>query len=345
MSIFLQKPDRSKTLARIRSETGFKWQVKEKKHNQIMRELVRKKKETAKKKGLERRINLKLPNNAPCWCKSGKKYKHCHAAFDKKLDSLKKQKEIVPDHSLIKTEEDLHWIREAGKINNAVLDEVARQIHAGMTTNDIDKIVYDKTVELGGTPAPLGYEGFPKSVCTSINDAVCHGIPDDTVLKDGDIVNVDCTTIYHDHYADASRMFCIGEVSKEAQKLVDVTKECLEAGLAAVKPWGHLGDIGAAIQKIAHANGFSVVTDYTGHGVGNDFHEAPYVNHVGTAGKGMILAPGMVFTIEPMINQGKSSLYIDSDNNWTSYTSDGKLSAQWEHTIIVNDDGIEIAAW
>lgn len=286
-----------------------------------------------------------ISRNDPCWCGSGKKYKKCHEAFDRKIDELKKAGEKVPRKKLIKNEEDLKWIREAAKINNGALDLVAEKIHAGMTTEEVDKLVYDYTVAHGGIPACLGYEGFPKSCCTSINDAICHGIPDDTVLEDGDIVNVDCTTIVNDHYADASRMFCIGEVSENAKKLVDVTKECLEAGLAAVKPWGHLGDIGAAIQEIAHKNGYSVVTDFCGHGVGNDFHEDPYVHHVGIKGTGMILAPGMVFTIEPMINEGVASLFIDADNDWTSYTDDGKLSAQWENTLAVTEDGIEIIAW
>lgn len=286
-----------------------------------------------------------LSKNAPCWCGSGKKYKHCHEDFDKKLAVLKAQHKKVPTHEMIKSEEDLKWIREAARINNGALDLVAANIKAGMTTNEIDQMVHDYTIEQGGIPAPLNYEGFPKSCCTSINDQICHGIPDDTVLKDGDIINVDCTTIYNGHYADASRMFCIGEVSDKAKKLVDVTKECLEAGLAAVKPWGHLGDVGAAITEVAHKNGYSVVVDYCGHGVGNGFHEDPIVPHVGRKGTGIILAPGMVFTIEPMINEGRPNLFIDADNGWTSYTSDGKLSAQWEHTLAVTDKGIEIIAW
>lgn len=285
---------------------------------------------------------MNLSRNDLCWCGSQKKYKKCHEEFDRKMEKLRLERKILPPRKLIKNEEDMKWIREAGKINTGALDLVAEKIHPGMTTNEINDLVHNYTIEHGGIPAPLGYEGFPKSCCTSINDEICHGIPDDTVLQEGDIVNVDCTTIYHGHYADASRMFCIGEVSPNAKKLVDVTKQCLEAGIAAVRPWGHLGDIGAAIQKIAHENGYSVVTDYCGHGVGNDFHEAPYVHHVGVAGTGIVLAPGMVFTIEPMINEGVASLFIDADNNWTSYTDDGKLSAQWEKTLIVHEDGVEI---
>ncbi len=283
-----------------------------------------------------------IQRNDPCWCGSGKKYKKCHENFDRKLTALKLRGKQVPPHRLIKNEEDLKWIREAGKINTAILDLVGEKIHAGMTTDEIDQLVYNYTIEHGATPAPLGYEGYPKSCCTSINDQICHGIPDDTVLKEGDIVNVDCTTIYHGHYADASRMYCIGEVAPNAKKLVDVTKECLEAGIAAVQPWGNVGDIGAAIQTIAHENGYSVVTDFCGHGVGNGFHEDPYIHHVGRKGTGMVLAPGMVFTIEPMINEGVPSLFIDADNDWTSYTDDGKLSAQWEKTLLVTEDGVEI---
>lgn len=285
-----------------------------------------------------------LTRNDPCWCGSGKKYKKCHEEFDRHLHQLKKEGKRIPTHKMIKNEEDIHWIREAAKINNAVLDLVGEKIHIGMTTDEIDQLVHDYTVEHGGIPACLGYEGFPKSCCTSVNDQICHGIPDDYVLQDGDIINVDCTTIVNDHYADASRMYCLGNVAPNAQKLVDVTKQCLEAGIAAVKPWGHLGDIGAAIQEIAHANGYSVVVDFCGHGVGNAFHEDPMVPHVGRKGTGVVLAPGMVFTIEPMINEGVASLFIDADNDWTSYTDDGKLSAQWENTILVTEDGIEIIA-
>ena len=181
------------------------------------------------------------------------------------------------------------------------------------------------------------------NVCTSINNEICHGIPSkDIVLKSGDIINVDVSTIYKGFYSDASRMFCIGEVSEEAKRLVEVTKECLEKGIATIKPWSHLGDIGAAIEKHAHANGYSVVVDFVGHGVGLEFHEEPVVPHYGKENTGVLLAPGMIFTVEPMINQGSAELYVDRKNNWTSYTRDGKLSAQWEHMILVTEDGFEI---
>ena len=284
--------------------------------------------------------------NAPCWCGSKKKYKHCHEEWDNTVNVLRLQGQIVPEHHLIKSPDDIKWIKKAAVINNGILDELEHMIHPGMTTLEIDQFVYDYTTSHGGIPADLGYEGYPKSVCTSVNNEICHGIPSDkVVLKEGDIVNVDCTTIFHRHYADASRMYCVGKVDPEAQRLVDVTKECLEVGKAAVRPWGHVGDIGAAIQEHAHKNGYTVVREFCGHGVGNGFHEDPYVMHYGIAGTGMVLAPGMVFTIEPMINQGKASLFVDEKNGWTAYTSDGKLSAQWENTLLVTEHGIEVLAW
>lgn len=288
---------------------------------------------------------MKLNRNDECWCGSKVKYKKCHMQFDEKLNKLKEMGYEVPSHKIIKTKEQIEKIKESAKINDAVLDEVAKQIKVGMTTEDINKIVHEFTIAQGAVPAPLNYGGFPKSVCTSINDEICHGIPsEDIVLKDGDIINVDVSTIYNGYYSDASRMFMIGNVSEEAKRLVEVTKECVYKGIEAVKPWGHLGDVGYAIQQHAQANGYSVVEDFGGHGIGLQFHEDPFVYHYGNANEGMILVPGMVFTIEPMINQGTCDLYIDAENEWTSYTEDGKLSAQWEHMVLVTEDGIEILA-
>ena len=288
---------------------------------------------------------MNLNRNDDCWCKSGKKYKKCHMEFDNKLNELKKLGYEVPTHDIIKNKEQIEKIKESAKINNAVLDEVEKNIKAGMTTEDINKIVHDYTISQGAIPAPLGYGGFPKSVCTSINSEICHGIPsEDIVLKDGDIINVDVSTIYNGYYSDASRMFMIGNVSENAKRLVEVTKECLEEGMKAVKPWGHIGDIGAAIQEHAEKNGYSVVRDFGGHGVGLKFHEDPFVYHYGDAGEGMVLVPGMIFTIEPMINEGGYDLYIDAENEWTAYTDDGSLSAQWEHMILITEEGIEILA-
>lgn len=281
--------------------------------------------------------------NDKCWGGSGLKYKKCHMDFDEKYNEMAAKGHIMPPKSLIKNKEQIEAIKESGKINTGVLDEVAKHIKAGMSTADIDKIVYDYTIAHGATPAPLGYGGFPKSVCTSINSEVCHGIPDENIiLKEGDIVNVDVSTIKDGYFSDASRMFKIGKVSEAADKITDVAKECLEAGIKAVKPWGHLGDIGAAVQELAEKNGYSVVRAFGGHGIGLEFHEDPFVAHVGKKGQGMVLVPGMIFTIEPMINEGEYDVYVDDVNEWTVYTADDSLSAQWEHQILVTEDGIEI---
>lgn len=278
-----------------------------------------------------------------CWCKSGKNYDECHKKLDLKLEELKSKGEIVPAHKLIKNEKQIEGIRKACEINTKVLDKVAENIKAGMTTEDIDKIVYDETIRLGAIPACLGYEGFPKSVCTSVNDVVCHGIPSDKVmLKEGDIVNVDCTTIVDDYFGDASRMFEIGKVSKRAHKLVTVTKEALDLAVEKIKPFSHLGDIGYYISKYVEERGFSVVKEFGGHGVGLKMHEDPFVAHFGNLGEGMVLVPGMIFTIEPMINEGDSEICIDEEDGWTIYTWDNSLSAQWEYTLLMTENGLEI---
>lgn len=286
---------------------------------------------------------MKIGRNDPCWCGSHKKYKSCHIAFDEKIESYAQNGVLVPSHTIIKTPAQIEGIRESGKINTAILDMISEKIHEGMSTEEINTLVHEFTISHNAIPATLHYNGFPKSVCTSINNEVCHGIPDpNRILKNGDIVNVDVTTIYNGYYADASRMFCIGEISPAAKKLVDVTKECLELGLKAVKPWGFLGDIGAVIQEHATKNGYSVVENIGGHGVGLLFHEEPYVCHIGKPNTGMLLVPGMVFTIEPMINAGTDGVYQDAENGWTIYTDDGSLSAQWEYTITVTEDGAEV---
>lgn len=278
-----------------------------------------------------------------CWCGSEKLYADCHLAFDQKLEALRKQGNIVPPKKLIKNEKQIEGIKEAGRINSLILDKVAAEIKAGMSTEEIDKIVHEETLRLGGRPAPLGYCGFPKSVCTSVNSVVCHGIPNKKqILKDGDIVNVDCTTEVNGYYGDASRMFIIGAASEEAEKLVRVTKECLDHAVAKIKPYCHVGDIGHFVNKMARANGFSVVKELGGHGVGLAMHEDPFVNHTAKLGTGMILTPGMVFTIEPMINSGKAAVYIDAIDGWTVRTQDGSLSAQWEYTLLMTETGVEI---
>lgn len=263
-----------------------------------------------------------------------------------RMEYLRKKHKDVIDDEWIKRPSQIEGIRKAGEINTGVLDEVGELIHEGMSTQDIDDIVSKYTAEHGGICAPLNYEGFPKSVCTSINGEVCHGIPArHRKLRNGDIINVDCTTILDGYYADASRMFMIGNVSEERRRLVEETKKCLEIGIQAAQPWAHVGDIGYAIAKYAHSKGYSVVRELGGHGVGIDFHEDPFVAHVGSKGKGMVLVPGMIITIEPMINAGKAAVEIDPYNNWTIYTRDGSDSAQWEHTILITEDGNEILTY
>ena len=266
--------------------------------------------------------------------------------LDKRMLYLQEHGHLVPTRELIKTPEQIEGIRRSGVVNTGVLDLVAQEIKEGMSTAAIDKLVYEYTKDHGAIPAPLNYEGFPKSVCTSINEVVCHGIPSEKeILRDGDIINVDVSTILDGYYSDASRMFMIGNVSPEKRRLVEVTKECLQIGMEAAKPFGYVGDIGHAIQKHAEKNGYSVVRDLCGHGVGLEFHEEPEVCHFGRKGTGMVLVPGMVFTIEPMINMGRYQVYIDADDNWTVLTDDGLSSAQWEHTFVMTDSGLEILTY
>ena len=263
--------------------------------------------------------------------------------LDKKILYIQNKGHLVPTRKLIKTPEQIEGIRRSSVINTGVLDLIQKEIKEGMSTAVIDKLVYDYTVGHGAIPAPLNYEGFPKSVCTSINEVVCHGIPSEKeILRDGDIINVDVSTILDGYYSDASRMFMIGNVSPKKQKLVQVAKECLEIGIKAAKPFGFVGDIGNAIQKHAEKNGFSVVRDLCGHGVGLEFHEEPFVSYVTPKGSEMVLVPGMMFTIEPMINQGSPEFYVDEDNGWTVYTDDDGLSAQIEYMVLIKEDGVEV---
>ena len=266
--------------------------------------------------------------------------------MDKKILFYQNKGHLVPTRELIKTPEQIEGIRKSGIVNTGVLDLVASEIHAGMSTADIDKLVYDYTIAHNAIPACLGYEGFPKSCCVSINEVVCHGIPNECeILEEGDIVNVDCTTILGGYYADASRMFIIGQTTPEKEKLVRVAKECLEIGMQTAKPYSFVGDLGNAIAKHAHKNGFSVVRDLCGHGVGLQFHEEPNVEHYGKKGTGMLLVPGMVFTIEPMINMGTWEVFIDEEDGWTVVTEDELPSAQWEHTFVMTDHGLEILTY
>ena len=268
--------------------------------------------------------------------------------LDKRVLYWENKGREVPTRDLIKTPEQIEGIRKSGLLNTAVLDEVARNIHEGMSTLEIDEIVYNYTTQHGGIPAPLNYEGFPKSVCTSINEVVCHGIPKATdVLREGDIINVDCTTILDGYYADASRMFIIGKTTPEKEQLVRVAKECLEIGAEAATPYCFVGDIGNAIQKHAKKYHYGIVRDLCGHGVGNAFHEEPEVVHYGKKGTGMLIVPGMVFTIEPMVNMGTWRGFIDSDDpyGWEVISEDELPSAQWEHTFLMTEHGVEILTY
>ena len=242
----------------------------------------------------------------------------------------------------IKTADEIDKMRVAGRLAAEVLEMVAPYVQPGVTTEELDQICHRYIVEVQqAIPAPLNYHGFPKSICTSVNHVVCHGIPGDRRLKNGDIVNVDITVIKDGFHGDTSQMFVVGETSLKARRLVDTAYECLLVGLALVKPGARLGDIGAAIQTLAESRNFSVVREYCGHGIGRIFHEEPQVLHYGTAGTGVELHAGMTFTIEPMVNAGKRHVKLLGDN-WTVVTKDRGLSAQWEHTVLVTDSGHEV---
>ncbi len=265
--------------------------------------------------------------------------------FDKKIMHLENQGVLVPTRQLVKTPEQIEGIRRSGVVNTGVLDLIEKEIHEGMSTLEIDKLCREYCEAHGAIPACLNYEGFPMSVCTSINEVVCHGIPKATdILEEGDIINVDFTTILDGYYADASRMFIIGKTTPEKKQLVEVTKECLEIGMEAAKPWGFVGEIGKAIEKHAKKYHYGVVRDLCGHGVGLKFHEEPEVCHFAQKHPGMLLVPGMVFTIEPMINMGTWEVFIDADDpyGWEVITEDEKPSAQWEHTLLMTEHGVEI---
>lgn len=280
-----------------------------------------------------------------CWCNSGKSYKNCHMTFDLKVESqAKKLNALVPTRRMIKTEKDIEGIKKAAAINNGLLDMVEERIKEGISTLEIDNWCVEYLKEHHAHSADFNYQGYPKSICTSINDVICHGIPNEKdILKNGDIINVDVTTEYKGYYADASRMFMIGQVSLEAERLVLATKECLNIGMAQIKPFeSQVRDIGIAIEKYAHSMGYSVVEEYCGHGVGYKMHEDPFVLHYANYNPSYLLVPGMVITIEPMINEGVKGIRFKEGDTWSSYTKDGKLSSQWEHTILVTEDGYEI---
>jgi len=282
----------------------------------------------------------KIGRNALCPCGSGLKYKRCcgsrGVSNSKDVASLYARKYNIR----LKKEADVEAIRKAGKLVMETLDMVEERIEPGLVTEEINTLVHKFTVKNNATPAPLNYRGFPKSVCVSVNEVICHGIPGPYALKDGDIVNVDVTTIIDGYYADANKSFWVGTPSPDARKIVDVARESLKRAIAMVKPGNTIGDIGWAIQTYAEDNGCSVVREFVGHGVGFDFHESPQIPHFGRRGQGIEMVPGMVFTIEPMINLGDHSLRILRDD-WTAVTRDGSLSAQFEQTLLVTENGCD----
>ncbi|WP_373501894.1 type I methionyl aminopeptidase [Desulfococcus sp.] len=281
----------------------------------------------------------KVGRNDPCPCGSGLKYKQC--CLGKKepeagdlRESYWKQYKIR-----LKAPGDIEAIERAGRLVVETLDLAERAIRPGMETEEINTLVHEFTLKHGARPAPLHYRGYPKSVCVSVNEVICHGIPGKRVLNEGDIVNVDVTSILDGYYADANKTYFVGTPGEDARKIVRVARECLLRGIAMVAPGNTLGDIGWAIQEYAEGHGCSVVREFVGHGVGFDFHEAPQIPHYGRRGEGVALVPGMVFTIEPMINLGRKELRVLSDQ-WTAVTRDGSLSAQFEQTVLVTETGV-----
>jgi methionyl aminopeptidase len=285
---------------------------------------------------------MKIGRNDPCPCGSGKKYKKCCMGKENSVKNADVKEDYIKKYNIkLKEKSDVEAIKVAGRLAVKTLEIVEPYIKAGVKTDDINTLVHEFTVRNGAIPAPLNYRGYPKSVCISVNEVVCHGIPDSRVLKEGDIVNVDVTPVLKGYYADASKTFFVGQPSSDAKKIVSVARESLKAGRAMVRPGRKIGDIGWAIQTYAESHGCSVVREFVGHGVGFDFHEAPQIPHYGAKGKGITLVPGMVFTIEPMINLGKRELHI-LDDGWTAVTDDGSLSAQFEQTYHVTEYGFEV---
>jgi len=299
-----------------------------------------------------------IERNDPCWCGSGKKYKKCHLASDEERRSPSRVR--VPSRASsggrgaaskkykAKTPEQIDGMRRSGEFNGRLMDYIRPHVLAGIATDELNTLIHNYTVDHGHVPACLGYKGsrcsFPKSCCISRNDVVCHGIPSpDERIVEGDIVNVDLTTIVGGFHGDSSETFMIGDVSKDARRLVDVAAKALIIGIDAVKPGVHIRAIGDAIEPFVNANGCSVVQQYTGHGIGLKFHEAFSVyHHIEPRGEDVIMMPGMTFTIEPMINLGGYEVTTDRKDGWTVRTQDGSLSAQFEHTVLVTEDGVEI---
>jgi len=244
---------------------------------------------------------------------------------------------------IIKTDEQIEGIRQSSKLAGSALVMIEEYIKEGVTTEHLDQIINEFILDHGAVSATLGYNGYPKTSCISLNDVVCHGIPaKDIVLKEGDILNIDITTILNGYYGDTSKMFKVGQIRPVAEKLISVAKHCLDLGIQQVRPGNYFGNIGFVIGRYAKSQQFSVVYEYCGHGVGVSFHEEPQVDHIARRNSGAVMLPGMTFTIEPMINEGKPTTRVDKYDGWTARTIDGKLSAQFEHTILVTEEGFEV---
>jgi methionyl aminopeptidase len=300
---------------------------------------------------------MMLRANDDCWCGSGKKYKRCHRTMLLRAGVVGPERAVPPGiarpdyvetgtpvrttESAVKSPDVIARMREAGKIARDVLAETGAAVAVGVTTDELDRVAHDAHVTRGVYPSPLRYRGFPKSVCTSVNEVICHGIPDNRALVDGDIVNLDITVYVDGVHGDTNATFCVGRVDPESRRLVKVTEECLELGIEAVRPGAPLSDIGRAIEIHAHDAGFFVVRAFVGHGIGEVFHGPPQVPHYYERAASTVLEPGMVFTIEPMITMGSVQPVIWPDG-WTATTSDGSRTAQFEHTVLVTDTGVEV---
>ncbi|MDD5676160.1 MAG: type I methionyl aminopeptidase [Chitinivibrionales bacterium] len=281
-----------------------------------------------------------IQRNDPCWCGSGKKYKKCHLTIDARLQTPAIKR---ANPRWIKTPREIDGMRRAGRFNGRLMDYIRAFVVAGVSTERLDQLVYAYTLDHGHKPACLGYHGYPKSICTSVNNVVCHGIPSATeILKEGDIVNIDCTTIVDGFYGDSSETFMIGAVAPAARNLVGVTAQALIKGIAAARPGAAIQAVAQSIEPYVESQGCSVVQQYTGHGIGKSFHEYFSVyHHIDPDFKDFMLMPGLTFTIEPMINQGRFEVATDSVDKWTARTKDGSLSAQFEHTVLVTAEGCE----
>lgn len=294
---------------------------------------------------MRKNMSQEINRNSLCWCGSEIKYKKCHYNIDQRVKQYQLKGFRVPKRKLLLNENEINGVKLSGELNTSILDFISDKLYVGMTTAEIDRLIYRETLKLGGQPATLDFNGYPKSLCTSINDQVCHGIPSEkTTLKEGDIINIDVSTIYNGFYSDSARVFGIGSVNDNAKKLIEVSKESIEVGLESVIPWTSMRNIGESISSFVENHGYSIASGIGGHGIGLQFHEEPFVSYE-KSGTDMLLVPGMIFTIEPAVNRGGSEVFEDASNGWTIYTDDRSLSAQWEVTVLVTETGYEVLAY